>query len=340
VESLARAEHDAPQTVSVVIPVYQGEATLGRVVAEIAAIADGRSTALGHAIQIDEVVLVYDNGPDNSDEVIRELAREYNFVKPVWLSRNYGQHAATLAGMASTGSDWIVTMDEDGQHDPLDIPRMIDTALETRAPLVYATPTNRAPHGPFRNAASRSTKWFFAKVLSENGTATFSSYRLVLGELGRSVAAYCGPGVYLDVAFGWVIGRTARCPVELRQEGDRRSGYSFRRLVSHFWRLVLTSGTRPLRLASLLGFAMALVGFAVAVAVLIQRLFNDVTVQGWASVIVTVLVGTGAVLLTLGIVAEYVGVAVKMAMGKPLYLITRDPASTALGRVKPEEPAE
>ncbi len=83
--------------------------------------------------------------------------------------------------------------------------------------------------------------------------ADFSSYRLVVGEVGRSVAAYAGPGIYLDVAISWVARRIVTCPVEMRDEGDRPSGYSLRSLVSHFWRLVLSSGTRPLRWVSVLG---------------------------------------------------------------------------------------
>ena len=169
-------------------------------------------------------------------------------------------------------------------------------------------------------------------MLSEESATAFNSYRLVLGELGRSVAAYCGPGVYLDVAIGWVVNRTATCPVELRTEGDRPSGYSLRRLLSHFWRLVITSGTRPLRIASLLGVLMAFAGFVVAVVVLVQRVLHETTVAGWTSVMVAVLLGTGVILLSLGVIAEYVGAATKMAMGRPLYLVTSDPDTTALGR--------
>jgi polyisoprenyl-phosphate glycosyltransferase len=104
-------------TVSVVIPVYSGATTLPGLVAEIEALRELTTPAGRHAV-LAEVILVWDNGPDDSDEVIRALAAEHDWVRPVWLSRNFGQHAATMAGMASTGSDWIVTMDEDGQHDP------------------------------------------------------------------------------------------------------------------------------------------------------------------------------------------------------------------------------
>jgi undecaprenyl-phosphate 4-deoxy-4-formamido-L-arabinose transferase len=333
-------ELETPHTVSVVIPVYHGEHTLAPLLEEIARLTSSCHTPAGNPVEVAEVVLVYDNGSDQSDTVMRRLAKEYDFVRTVWLSRNFGQHAATLAGMASTGSDWIVTMDEDGQHNPADILPMLDTALTAQAPLVYAAPTNPAPHGIVRNAASRTAKWVFAKVLAEGDVATFSSFRLVLGELGRSVAAYCGSGVYLDVALSWVVGRTAMCDVRLRREGDRRSGYSFRRLLSHFWRLVLSSGTRPLRLVSVVGFLMASVGFVLALVLVIRRILHQVTVAGWTSVIVTVLVGVGVLLVAVGLVAEYVSVSVKMAMGRPLYLISTDPANTALGRAQPRRDDE
>jgi glycosyltransferase involved in cell wall biosynthesis len=329
-------------TISVVIPVYRGERTLEGVVKELVPYTETQVTPQGHPYRIDEVVLVNDDGDDRSDEVIRALASEHSFVRPVWMSRNFGQHPATLAGISSTGSDWIVTMDEDGQHDPRFVPLMLDAAMTEQRALVYGTPVNKAPHGTMRNAGSRVAKWLFVKVLAEGDAAVFSSYRLILGEHGRSVAAYCGPGVYLDVALGWISGRAATCPVELRPEGDRPSGYSLRGLLSHFWRLVITSGTRPLRLASLLGLLMASAGFLLAIVLVIGRAVDWIHVEGWTSVIVAVLLGGGTILVSLGVIAEYVGVATKMAMGRPLYLVVSDKATSPLGRRPPatDDPGE
>ena len=322
-------------TIAVVIPVYRGERTLETVVEELVPQTEVQLTDGGHPYRIDEVVLVHDRGDDRSDIVIRTLMKEHTFVRPVWLSRNFGQHPATVAGMTSTGSDWIVTMDEDGQHDPRFIPNMLDRAMEEQRPLVYAAPSNNPPHSTFRNASSRLVKWLFVHVLAEGDAATFNSFRLVLGEHGRSVAAYCGPGVFLDVALGWITGGATTCSVEMRPEGDRPSGYSIRRLMSHFWRLVVTSGTRPLRLAAIVGLLMAAVGFLLAVGLVIGRALNAITVEGWTSVMVVLLLGIGLILVTLGVIAEYVGSAVKMAMGRPLYLVVSDPAESPLGRSIP-----
>jgi hypothetical protein len=227
--------------------------------------------------------------------------------------------------MASSASDWIITMDEDGQHDPRFIPDMLDVALRDGADVVYASPENAPPHGTVRNVTSRIAKWLFVRVLSSERQLGYHSYRLILGEIGRSVAAYAGAGIYLDVALGWVTERFSTCPLLLREEGsDRRSGYGFRQLVSHFWRLVLTSGNRPLRLLSVIGVMFAGLGFGAAVAILLGRLTGRIEVQGWASLTTVVLAGFGLTLFSLGLLAEYVGVATRMALGKPAYLIVGD----------------
>jgi hypothetical protein len=218
-------------------------------------------------------------------------------------------------------------MDEDGQHDPAYIGDLLDKAYRDRTQLVYASPTNRPPHGVLRNAASRLTKWFFVHVLvSSDGIKAFNSYRLILGEAGRSVAAYTGAGVYLDVALSWVVTNPSTCPVLMRDEGRPASAYTLRRLVSHFWRLVISSGTRPLRYVSMMGILMALCGFAVAMYSAVQNMVGNVSVQGWTSVFVAVLVVGGAVLIALGVIAEYIAFSASMAMGKPVYVIVRDPA--------------
>lgn len=318
--------------ISVVVPVYRGEDTLDALVDELAPLTKGARTPAGRAIRVAEVLLVHDAGPDKSDEVIRRLAYTLPFVHPVWLSRNFGQHAATIAGMSSTGSEWIVTMDEDGQFNPDDIGVLVDAAMDNHAQLVYAISSNRPPHGRVRNFGSALAKNLATGLLTDHNLVRFSSFRLMLGEVGRGVAAYVGPGVYLDVALSWAFGKAAFCPVEFRQGIDRPSGYSVRKLLSHFWQLVISLGPRPLRLVSLAGVLSAFAGLVVAIIVVVEKLTGDVKVAGWASLAFIVLLLGGMNLFALGIVAEYVGAAVRMAMGKPLYLITSDPATGPLYR--------
>ncbi|NLP83918.1 glycosyltransferase [Microbacterium sp. CFH 90308] len=319
---------------SIVIPVYRGERTLPTVIDELLPYTDAFRTPGGHLAKVEEVILSYDRGPDRSDDVIRDLAHRHSFVKAVWLSRNFGQHAATLAGISSSGGDWIVTIDEDGQQDPAYISSMLDTAITEGAEVVYAKPTNKPPHGAIRNAASRTAKRILQSVFGSGNASDFNSFRLILGEIGRSVAAYTGTGVYLDVALTWVTNRQVTSPVQLREEGDRPSGYSYMRLLGHFWRMVLSTGTRGLRLVTIVGALFAAAGVLFAIYLVITRFASGDIPEGWTSQMVLTSLGVGAILVSLGIVAEYIGIAVNMAMGKPPYLIVRDPALSPLSAGK------
>ena len=314
--------------VSVVIPVYSGEATLPALVAELARQHTPQQSPQGRTFEVTEVLLVWDRGPGRADHAIRALAEQYDFVRPVWLSRNFGQHAATLAGMTSSQGEWVVTLDEDGQMDPAFIGAMLDRAYTDRAQLVYASPTNPPPHGASRNAASRLAKWLFVKVLAGRDFESFNSYRLMHGEIARSVAAYTGQGVYLDVALSWVVATVATEPVVMRDEGRPASNYSFSRLLAHFGRLVVSSGTRPLMFVSFIGAAFVVLGALLTIWILVSLIFSSVPVTGWPSTMVAILVVGGATLLSLGIIAQYVGAATNMSLGKPLYVVVRDPEDT------------
>jgi len=314
-------------TISVVIPVYQGEKTLGPLVDEIAPLTGAQKTPKGISYRIAEVILVHDGAIDRSDLVMQSLAARYGFISLIWLSRNFGQHAATLAGMASSSTEWVATMDEDGQFDPSEIGKMLDQALDGGAKLVYGDPVNLPPHGWVRNLFSRLAKWIFLKVIAGNDEMSrFNSFRLIEGEVARSLAAYCGPSVYLDVALLWIIGRSVFCPVHVRRGRSRPSAYGFGKLVEHFLRLLLTSGTRPLRFISLLGIFSILFGIFFSLYAAWQKLTAQVPIQGWASLIITVCLLLGCLLFSLGVIAEYLGVVLTMSMGKPLYLTVSKPS--------------
>lgn len=315
--------------VSLVIPVYRGEKSLPALINEIVPLTIEQTTQRGNLFVISEVLLVHDCGPDRSDICLEVLSARNSFIRPVWLSRNYGQHAATLAGMASATGDWIATIDEDGQQDPADIGLLLDTALAESLQLVYARPANAPPHGWLRNTLSRMAKAITTKLLGDSKIGRFNSFRLVDGEIARTLAAYCGNGVYLDVGLFWITARIGHVSVRLRNEIGRPSGYSYIKLLGHFWNLILTTGTRPLRLITLMGFGSVILAVAIAAYAIYGKLSGDVPIQGWASLVIVVAFFSGCILTALGVIAEYLAVTMSIVMGKPLYVVGSKPTRPA-----------
>lgn len=324
------AEHVKVRPVSIVIPVYRGADSLPLLLREIAPLTAETLTPAGYRYAVSEVLLVHDCGPDHSDKVIEQLSEKYSFVRPVWLSRNFGQHAATMAGMASAVSDWVATLDEDGQQNPVDIGGLLDVAITQSAQVVYARPTNSPPHGVLRNLLSRTAKYITARILGDRRIGQFNSFRLVDGEIARTLAAYCGSGVFLDVGLFWITSSIAHAPVQLRPENARPSGYSYSRLFGHFWRLILTTGTRPLRLITFFGVASVALSVVVSCYALYVKFIGQMPVQGWTSLVIVVTMSSGAILTSLGIIAEYLALTLTIAMGKPLYVVTTKPTRSTV----------
>ena len=292
---------------------------------EVAPLARECATPAGVRFLVGEVLLVHDCGPDGSDRAIERLAEQYPFIRPIWLSRNYGQHAATLAGMASATCDWVATIDEDGQQDPADLARMLDVALQENQQLVYAQPINPPPHGWLRNILSRCAKGVVGRLLGNAKIGQFNSFRFLEGEIARTLAAYCGNGVYLDMGLVWITGRVGICPVRLRNKMNRPSSYSYLSLLGHFWNLIFTTGTRPLRMITLVGFTSVGLAIGIALYVLYGKLVGEVPIQGWASLLIVVSFFSGCILTALGVIAEYLVVTMSIVMGKPLYVVSTKP---------------
>lgn len=309
------------QTLSVVIPVFRAGGALADAVSEALAVLDRFELTPGAVVELVELILVCDNPALSVSDRAAVCALENvdPRVRTLWLSRNFGQHPATIAGIVSTNGDWVVTMDEDGQHDPHQVAEMLATAARMSTPLVYASPTNVRPHGRIRNAGSKLTRTLF-RVLS-GAKADFHSFRLIEGSVARSACAYVGDGVYFDVAMAWSCGSAAACPMPMRERDAGPSSYNYRKLASHFWRMVLTTGARPLRLVAVAGLLVAFLGVLVAGIVVQRRLSGDFsTAPGWTSLMVAQLLIGGGLLITLAVLSEYVSFAVRNSIGKPLYV--------------------
>lgn len=323
----ADSQQQAVERVSVVIPVYRGARTLERVVGELLALAEPTAVD-GVVYRIDDIILVHDGAVDDSARVMQHLAFQHPCVRTIWLTRNFGQHAATLAGMAATTAPWVATIDEDGQQDPRDIGLLLAGAVKMDVPLAYAAPLNAPGHGFVRNALSGIVHWLFIHPLGNKHVGVFNSFRVIDGEIARSLAAYCSHSVFLDAALSWVVHGTAHVPVRLRDREARPSGYSLRSLSNHFLRLLVTTGTRPLRFIAALGLLSILVAVGLTAYAIWVKFFSEtqpVSAQGWTSLVIVISFFSGCILFALGVIAEYLAVALGIVMGKPLYLVASRP---------------
>ncbi len=312
-------------TCSAIIPVYAGSRYLSDLVRELDELRD-RWARENSPVQFSEAVFVLDDPVDDSSRVLEELARQHPWVRAIALSRNFGQHPATQAGILHTSSDWVVTMDEDLQHRPAMIPELFRRVAEDDADIVYASPTNPVHRSLVRDAGSRFYKWLISKLTGNRNVRDFNSFRLIRGSVARAASSVCSHDTYFDIALSWF---TARVGVESMDLVDRRfvevkqSGYSIIKLFSHARRMILSAQVKALRFGLLLGLGGLLFGLLYGLRIVGSQLFLDVrpTVEGWSSLMVVFLFYSGIITLMLGIILEFISLLVLHIQGKPVFFI-------------------
>jgi glycosyltransferase involved in cell wall biosynthesis len=297
---------------SIVIPVYRSEQILPE-------LAQRLGSVLSKITPNHEVVLVNDSSPDHSWDVICGLAQKYAWIRAVNLMRNYGQHNALLCGIRTTRYDIIVTMDDDLQHPPEEIPKLL-AALSEGYDVVYGTP-EREQHGLGRDLASMITKLALQSVMRAEIARQVSALRAFRGEVVKAFEHYDGSFVSIDVLLTWGTNRFQAISVrhEPRKEGS--SGYTVRRLITHAVNMMTGFSTFPLQLASVVGFAFTFVGFCVLVYVLFRFFTHGDPVPGFPFLASIVAVFSGAQLFALGIIGEYLARMHFRSMQKPPYVV-------------------
>lgn len=310
-------------SISVVVPVYAGEAYLKRLVEEI---GDVRAQWAGqHApMSIAEVILVDDNAIDGSAALIDTLAKAHDWVVALHLSRNYGQHSATVAGISHSSGDWIVTLDEDLQHPPARIADLLRHALIHRADIVYARPSMPVHKALIRDATSRGFKLLMQWLTDNPKLQYVNSFRLIRGEIARGAAAVCMHDTYFDINLTWLTERIEAVPMPLTDERyirTGRSGYRLSTLLAHAWRMLFSSHLKVLQLGTMLGMATVTMTILCSLVLLSVKLAypDAVTVRGWTSLMLVICFFGGIGILMIGIALQYLSTLVLRAHGKPSY---------------------
>lgn len=312
-------------SLSIVVPVYAGDDFLEQLVSEIERVRlewDG----LKVPCRIDEVIFVDDSAIDSSARVLDSLARDRPWMTVLHLARNYGQHAATIAGILHSSGDWVITMDEDLQHHPDQIINLLKEAAVSQSDVVYARPSENVHQKIVRDFSSRMYKSVMAYVTGNKALYNANSFRLMRGATARAASSVCAHDTYFDVALSWFTNRFSTSVMTLKDQRyiqSGSSGYSFRSLVSHARKLLISSQIKFMYVGALLGAATA--GFSILASIffLVRELLypGSVPVQGWVSLMLTILVLGGCTILMIGIVLEYLTLLVQRAHGKPVFFI-------------------
>jgi glycosyltransferase involved in cell wall biosynthesis len=312
-------------SLSVVVPVYSGREYLPSLVKEIEALKKRWSTA-GLDLVLSEAIFALDAPVDNSRELLHQLSVDRPWIRLVELSRNYGQHSATVAGILYASSDWVVTLDEDLQHRPAHIEAMLARVVPDGLDIVYALPDKPVHGGGYRDLSSRLVKYFISAFSGNRFVSSFNSYRLIRGDIARAASSVCGQHTYFDVALTWFTSRIGAVRIPMsddRYKQQKKSGYRFRTLLQHAKRLLLTSDFRVIRLTTSLSLTTFLVAVVYAAWVLYSRFLaaNPVEVEGWTSLMVVILAFGSVSVFMLGLIIEFLHMSVLQLQGKPAFFV-------------------
>ena len=298
--------------VSVVIPVYNSEQSLEPLLARIQSVLESEGLEF-------EVILVDDGSVDRSWAVIRSLAANSTKVLGMRMLRNYGQHNALLCGIRQARHAVVVTMDDDLQNPPEEIPGLL-ARMEEGFDVVYGTP-DKGKHGFLRGAASRLTKLVLQRSMGAETAESISAFRAFRTKLREAFVDYKASFVSIDVLLTW--GTRSFSAVRVRHEERRvgASNYTVFKLFMHAMNLVTGFSIVPLQCATAIGLLFTLFGIAVLGFVLSRYLLYGSTVQGFPFLASLLTIFSGAQLFALGIIGEYLARVHLRTMDRPSYAI-------------------
>jgi undecaprenyl-phosphate 4-deoxy-4-formamido-L-arabinose transferase len=283
-------------SLSVVVPVYNSAGALPDLVKRLEPVLRASAREF-------ELVLVNDGSRDNSWQTMLELRQQHSWIHAIDLMRNSGQHNALLCAIRSAKHDLIVTIDDDLQHPPEEIPKLL-AALDPLTDVVYGAPEREA-HGLMRDLASQVTKVVLQGVLGADTARMVGPFRLFRAHVRNAFAEYRGTFVNIDVLLTW--GSTRFKAIRVRHDArlSGTSNYNFNALLTHTLNMLTGFSTLPLRLSSLLGFGLTVLGAFLLIYVLGRYLLQGVAVPGFAFLASIIIIFSGTQLFTLGVMGEY-----------------------------------
>jgi dolichol-phosphate mannosyltransferase/undecaprenyl-phosphate 4-deoxy-4-formamido-L-arabinose transferase len=302
----------ARRLVSIVIPVYDSPA-----LEELAARID---QALGGGVDDYEIIFVDDASPDPRVwSTLDRLSQTHPRLRAIQLTRNFGQQAATLCGLAEARGEVVITMDDDLQHDPAEIPLLLARADHDIVIAQFA----RKEHHLLRRAASRIKSVFDRIVIGKPKNLQLSSFRAMRRPVVDGVLSIRTPNPFLPALMFHVSKDVVGVSLNHGPRAGGRSGYTTRKLVRVFTNLLINNSSILLRAAAFAGLLFSLISFIVAGLVIYRKLVHGITVQGWASLFAAILLTGGMLLFSLGVVGEYLLRIIESSEARPTYFVRR-----------------
>ena len=299
-------------SLSIVVPCFRSGETLRFLYARLLLVLEPLCAEL-------EFIFIEDGGNDGTWKIILDLASRDIRVKGIKLARNYGQHNALLCGIRAAHGDIIITMDDDLQNPPEEIPKLLQKISEGYD-VVYGSP-EKETHGFFRDAASKVTKLALQSSMGVESASKVSAFRAFRTKLRSAFSDYKSPTVNIEVLLTW--GTTSFTSVNVRQ--DKRlhgeSGYNLKKLVIHAINMMTGFSTLPLQVASIIGLIFAFCGFLILVYVLVQYMIFGSAVPGFSFLASIISIFSGVQLFALGVIGEYIARMHFRSMERPPYAV-------------------
>lgn len=303
------------ENIDVIIPVFNSGETIEEVLRKLLATKyfyDSRTNT-------GQIFLVNDGSTDNSASICKEYSRNHPSITFIDLMRNYGQHAAIFAGLYHSKADLIVTMDDDDQHSPESIQKLVE-ALTPEYDVVYGVAIEDE-HGWFRNWTSRLIKSIFFRMLGIENARHISAFRIIRREVINSIDFSELSNGILDVVINWNTTRIKWISIPMQKRKVGKSGYTFYTLVKFALNMLSNYSIRPLRIASLVGLVSFALSALTALFFAIQSVLGNIQIPGFASISILVATLGSIQLVTLGIIGEYLGKVHEKSIGRPLFTV-------------------
>tara|TARA_B100001996_G_scaffold245057_1_gene189763 strand:- start:831 stop:1775 length:945 start_codon:yes stop_codon:yes gene_type:complete len=300
--------------ISIIVPVFNSEKSIKELNKRIITVLNNEDLDY-------EIIYINDASEDSSYKIIKSISIDNENIKGIDLNKNFGQHNALLCGIRNAKYDIVITLDDDLQNPPEEIPKLLKK-IDEGYDVVYGYPKEEK-HSYLRNWASIFTKFALKTAMGVANVRHVSSYRAFKKKLAESFESYKGSFVSIDVLLSWGTNSFTSIPVDHEERTGSKSNYTFKKLFNHALNMITGFSVLPLQIASMMGLLLSLFGLGVLIYVLGRFMLQGSPVPGFPFIASIISIFSGAQLLALGIIGEYLARMHFRVMNKPQYLVKK-----------------